>query len=52
VYPLRSHKCDNGAEPRFRIIAISAMKGLKTSEQDIDGEEITVMLRLKREEDG
>jgi hypothetical protein len=30
VYPLRSHKCDNGAEPRCRIIATSAVKGLKT----------------------
>jgi hypothetical protein len=25
-----SHKCDNGAEPRSRIIATSAVKGLKT----------------------
>jgi hypothetical protein len=24
-----SHKCDNGAEPRSRIIATSAVKGLK-----------------------
>jgi hypothetical protein len=28
VYPLRSHKGDNGAEPRCRIIATSAVKGL------------------------
>jgi hypothetical protein len=24
-----SHKCDNGAEPRSRIIATAAVKGLK-----------------------
>jgi hypothetical protein len=28
---LWSHKCDFGAEPRSRIIATSAVKGLKTN---------------------
>jgi hypothetical protein len=29
-----SHKCDNGAEPRSRIIATSAVKGLKSKTKE------------------
>jgi hypothetical protein len=35
---LWSHKCDIGAEPRSRIIATSAVKGLKGSKEETEGE--------------